>query len=146
MSVTNALSTRLEVEVRREGGIHRMAFADGAVAEKLKRTGTTGKNENGTLLRIWPNKKYFDSGKVSMPELERIVRSKAVLLPGVGVTLNIEGAREGQETVSRTWSYPEGMKGYLKDLLADTEPVARARAGRLRWSTRPRASANRMPT
>ena len=124
VSVTNALATRLEVEVRREGGIHRMAFADGAVAEKLKRTGTTGKNENGTLLRIWPNKKYFDSGKVSMPELERIVRSKAVLLPGVGVTLNIEGAREGQETVSRTWSYPEGMKGYLKDLLADTEPVA----------------------
>ena len=87
VSVTNALATRLEVEVRREGGIHRMAFADGAVAEKLKRTGTTGKNENGTLLRIWPNKKYFDSGKVSMPELERIVRSKAVLLPGVGVTL-----------------------------------------------------------
>ncbi len=124
VSVTNALSTRLEVEVRREGGVHKMAFADGVVAEKLKRTGSTPKNENGTLLRIWPNKKYFDSGKVSMPELERIVRSKAVLLPGVAVTLNIEGAREGQETVSRTWSYPEGMKGYLKDLLGDAEPVA----------------------
>ena len=124
VSVTNALSSRLEVEIRREGGIHKMAFADGEVVEKLKRTGATPKNENGTLLRIWPNKKYFDSGKVSAPELERIVRSKAVLLPGVAVTLNVEGAREGQETVSRTWSYPEGMKGYLKDLLADAEPVA----------------------
>jgi topoisomerase-4 subunit B len=124
VSVTNALSTRLEVEVRREGGVHRMAFADGAVAEKLKRTGASPKNETGTLLRIWPNRKYFDSGKVSLPELERIVRSKAVLLPGVKVTLNVEGAREGQETTSRTWSYPEGMKGYLKDLLADAEPVA----------------------
>ena len=124
VSVTNALSSRLEVEIRREGGIHKMAFCDGEVVEKLKRTGATPKNENGTLLRIWPNKKYFDSGKVSAPELERIVRSKAVLLPGVAVTLNVEGAREGQETVSRTWSYPEGMKGYLKDLLADAEPVA----------------------
>ena len=124
VSVTNALSTRLEVEVRREGGVHRMAFADGVVAEKLKRTGASPKNETGTRLRIWPNKKYFDSGKVSMPDLERIVRSKAVLLPGVAVTLNIEGAREGQETTSQTWSYPEGMKGYLKDLLADAVPVA----------------------
>ncbi len=123
VSVTNALSARLEVEVRRDGGVHKLAFADGVVCEKLKRTGATGKQETGTLLRIWPNKKYFDSGKVAMPELERIVRSKAVLLPGVSVTLNVEAPREGQETVSRTWSYPEGMKGYLKDLLADVEPV-----------------------
>ena len=123
VSVTNALSARLEVKVQRDGGVHQMAFADGAVSEKLKRTAAAPKNASGTRLRIWPNKKYFDSGKVSMPELERIVRSKAVLLPGVVVTLNIEGAREGQETVSRTWSYPEGMKGYLKDLLADVEPV-----------------------
>lgn len=124
VSVTNALSTRLEVEVRREGGVHKMAFADGVVAEKIRRTGTSPKNETGTLLRIWPNKKYFDSEKVSLPELERIVRSKAVLLPGVAVTLNIEGSREGQEAVSRTWSYPDGMKGYLRDLMADAEPVA----------------------
>jgi topoisomerase-4 subunit B len=125
VSVTNALSARLEVEVRRDGGVHKMAFSDGAVSEKLKRTGAAvPKNVTGTLLRIWPNRKYFDSGKISMPELERIVRSKAVLLPGVAVTLNVEGAREGQETISRTWSYPEGMKGYLKDLLADAEPVA----------------------
>jgi topoisomerase IV subunit B len=124
VSVTNALSSRLEVEVQREGGVHKMAFADGVVSEKLKRTGAAPKNTTGTLLRIWPNKKYFDGPKVSMPELERIVRSKAVLLPGVAVTLNVEGAREGQETVSRTWSYPEGMKGYLKDLLAESEPVA----------------------
>jgi topoisomerase-4 subunit B len=125
VSVTNALSARLEVEVRRDGGVHKMAFSDGTVSEKLKRTGAAvPKNVTGTLLRIWPNRKYFDSGKISMPELERIVRSKAVLLPGVAVTLNVEGARDGQETVSRTWSYPEGMKGYLKDLLADAEPVA----------------------
>ena len=53
-------------------------------------------------------------------DLERIVRSKAVLLPGVKVSLNIEGPKE---TTSRTWTYPEGMKGYLKEMLADAEPV-----------------------
>ena len=121
VSVTNALSERLEVEVKREGGVHFIVFEDGVVSQKLKRTGNAGRNETGTRLRIWPNKKYFDSPKVSLPDLERIVRSKAVLLPGVQVTLNIEGAKE---TTTRTWSYPEGMKGYLQELLGENEAVA----------------------
>jgi topoisomerase-4 subunit B len=121
VSVTNALSERLDVEIRREGGVHVIVFENGEVAQKLKRTGSAGRNDTGTALRIWPNKKYFDSNKVSLPDLERIVRSKAVLLPGVQVTLNIEGAKE---TTSRTWSYPEGMKGYLRELLGANEAVA----------------------
>ena len=121
VSVTNALSERLEVEVRREGQIHAMAFANGAVAQKLKVKGKCSRNDTGTSLSIWPNHKYFDSPKVSLPDLERIVRSKAVLLPGVKVTLNIEGSKE---TTSRTWNYPEGMKGYLEELLAEAQPVA----------------------
>ena len=121
VSVTNALSERLEVEVKRDGGVHRIVFENGAVAQKMKKLRGSPARETGTSLRIWPNRKYFDTPKVSLPDLERIVRSKAVLLPGVRVTLNIEGA---QETVTRTWSYPEGMKGYLAELLADVEPVA----------------------
>jgi topoisomerase-4 subunit B len=121
VSVTNALSERLDVEIRREGGVHVIVFENGEVAQKLKRTGNAGRNDTGTALRIWPNKKYFDSPKVSLPDLERIVRSKAVLLPGVQVTLNIEGAKE---TTTRTWSYPEGMKGYLQELLGENEAVA----------------------
>ena len=121
VSVTNALSERLEVEVKREGGVHRIVFENGAVAQKMKKLRSCPAKETGTSLRIWPNRKYFDSPKVALPDLERIVRSKAVLLPGVQVTLNIEGA---QETVTRTWSYPEGMKGYLAELLADVQPVA----------------------
>ena len=120
VSVTNALAERLEVEIKREGALHRITFADGAVEQKLKKMKSLAAKDTGTSLRIWPNKKYFDSPKISLPDLERIVRSKAVLLPGVKVTLNIESAKE---TTSRTWSYPEGMKGYLKELLADAEPV-----------------------
>ena len=120
ISVTNALSEKLEVEIKREGALHRIVFADGAVAQKLKKVKSLGARDTGTSLRIWPNKKYFDSPKISLPDLERIVRSKAVLLPGVKVSLSIEDAKE---TTTRTWSYPEGMKGYLKDLLAGAEPV-----------------------
>jgi len=121
VSVTNALSDRLEVEVKREGGVHVIVFQNGEVAEKLKRTGAAGRNDTGTQLRIWPNKKYFDSPRVSMPELERIVRSKAVLLPGVQVTLNVEGAKE---TTTRVWNYPAGMRDYLREMLGDHEAVA----------------------
>jgi topoisomerase-4 subunit B len=121
VSVTNALAERLEVEVKREAEIHRIVFENGSVAEKLKKIGNCQKKDSGTRLRIWPAKKYFDTPKVSMPDLERIVRSKAVLLPGVLVTLNIEGPKE---TTSRTWSYPEGMKDYLKELLGEYESVA----------------------
>jgi topoisomerase-4 subunit B len=121
ISVTNALAERLEVEVKREGGCHRIVFENGVVREKLKLVRKCGPRDSGTSLRIWPNRKYFDSPKVSLPDLERIVRSKAVLLPGVKVTLDIEGPKE---TETRTWSYPEGMKGYLSELLAEAQPVA----------------------
>jgi topoisomerase-4 subunit B len=120
VSVTNALAEKLEVDIKREGALHRIVFEDGAVTQKLKKIKTLPAKETGTSLRIWPNKKYFDSPKISLPDLERIVRSKAVLLPGVKVTLNIEGPKE---TTSRTWTYPEGMKGYLKEMLAGAEPV-----------------------
>src|SRR4029077_19430677 len=121
VSVTNALSERLEVEVKRDGDVHQITFANGAGARKLKRVRSCKKNETGTSLRIWPNKKYFDSPKVSLDDLERIVRSKAVLLPGVKVPLNIEGAKE---TTTHSWSYPEVMKAYLAELLTDAQPVA----------------------
>jgi topoisomerase-4 subunit B len=121
VSVTNALAERLEVEVKRESAVHRIVFVNGVVSEKLKKIKACGPRDTGTALRIWPNKKYFDSPKVSLPDLERIVRSKAVLLPGVKVTLNIETAKDVE---TRSWSYPDGMKGYLAELLAEAQSVA----------------------
>ncbi len=121
VSVTNALSERLEVEVKRDGDVYEIGFANGVVARKLKRVRSAKRGETGTSLRIWPNGKYFDSAKISTDDLERIVRSKAVLLPGVKVTLSVEGAKE---TTTQSWNYPEGMKGYLAELLAQAQPVA----------------------
>ena len=126
VSVTNALSKRLEVEVKRDGKVHRIVFADGEVAEKLKVVGSCGQRASGTTLRAWPDSKYFDSPAVSVPELERLLRAKAVLLPGVKVTLAVE---KGKEWKARTWSYPGGLTEYLRELADGLEPVAPIFAG-----------------
>ena len=122
VSVTNALSTRIEVEVRREGKIHRIDFADGGeTISPVRVEGDCGR-QTGTRVRVWPDGKYFESPRVPMNELERLLRSKAVLLSGVAVRLDIEQANG--PALSKTWSYPEGLAGYLKELAGDVEAVA----------------------
>ncbi len=121
VSVTNALSRRLEVEVKRDGRIHRIVFAGGDVAERLKVVGTCGARASGTTVRVYPDAKYFDSPNVSLSELERTLRAKAVLLPGVAVTLYVE---KGKEEKKQTWSYPDGLEGYLRELADGAQPVA----------------------
>jgi len=115
VSVTNALSTRLDVEVRREGSAWEIGFAGGEVVRKLRKTGEAGR-ETGTRLRIWPDPKYFDQPGVPLAELERLLRSKAAFLPDVSVTLAIE--RAGGRTERRTWRYRGGIEEYLAELLA----------------------------
>jgi topoisomerase-4 subunit B len=121
VSVTNALSKRLEVEVKREGKVHRIVFTGGDVAEKLKVVGTCGPRTTGTMLRIYPDPKYFDAPTVSLPDLTRLLRAKAVLLPGVKVSLHVE---KGKDRRTQTWSYPDGLKGYLEELAEGEQPVA----------------------
>ena len=122
VSVTNALSTRIEVEVRREGKIHRIDFSDGGeTIGPVRVEGDCGR-QTGTRVRVWPDGKYFESPRVPMNELERLLRSKAVLLSGVAVRLDIEQA--GGPVLTKTWSYPEGLAGYLRELAGDIEAVA----------------------
>ncbi len=121
VSVTNALSTRLEVEVMREAKVHRLVFSGGDVIEPLAEIGTCGQKRSGTKVRVWPDAKYFESAKVSIHELERLLRAKAVLLPGTTVTLNQEKADGTIE--AKNWTYPEGLKGYLAELCMDSELI-----------------------
>lgn len=122
VSVTNALSTRIEVEVKRDGKIHRIDFADGGeTISPVRIEGDCGR-QTGTRVRVWPDGKYFESPRVPMNELERLLRSKAVLLSGVAVRLDIEQA--SGPALTKTWSYPEGLAGYLKELAGDIEAVA----------------------
>ena len=122
VSVTNALSTRLEVEVTRDGGRFRMAFAGGNVIEPLVRTGDAPKRASGTRLRIWPDAQFFDAPHIPQGELERLLRSKAVLLPGLEISLRIENG------ATTTWRFADGMRQYLAEQL-DGELAAPIFAG-----------------
>ena len=109
VSVTNALSTRLEVEVARDGSRHRIVFAGGNVVEALQRTGDAPKRASGTRLRIWPDAQFFDAPGIPLGELERLLRSKAVLLPGLEISLSIENGE------TKSWCFANGMQQYLAE-------------------------------
>ncbi len=112
VTVTNALASRLEVEVRRGGQRHQIVFAQGAVAEPLKVVGTVAKKDTGTRVRAWPDARYFYSPKVRKAEIQHLLEARSAMLPGVRFTLIDEETGERQE-----WHYPEGLAGYLKERL-----------------------------
>jgi topoisomerase-4 subunit B len=113
VSVTNALASRLDVTVWRDGRMHTIGFADGDVKQPLKsQPAKGGRKEPGTRVTVWPNPKYFDSAQVPVDELERLLRSKAVLLPGTEIALTIE-----KSGATRRWKYDGGLREYLLSLL-----------------------------
>ena len=120
VSVTNALSSRLEVTVWRDGGEYRMVFAAGDVVERLQRVGTA-KGRHGTQVRVWPDARYFDDPAIPLAELARSLRARAVLLPGV--TTHLVQEKSGR---SETWCYEGGLRDYLLEQLGDAVPVAEA--------------------
>ena len=114
VSVVNALSEELEVTIRRDGKVYTMAFAGGEKTRKLKATGTCGKRNTGTGIRFKPDPKYFDSPHFSIPKLSHALKAKAVLCPGLRVTLLDEKKKEKSE-----WYYEDGIADYLADATID---------------------------
>ena len=118
VSVTNALSKRLEATSYREGKVATLAFSAGDVIEPLvARAAGEGDRKQGTTVRAWPDAKYFESSALPMNELTHLLRSKAVLMPGVTVTLVNEKTKETQQ-----WQYKAGLRDYLMQTLHG-EPV-----------------------
>ncbi|WP_455217486.1 DNA topoisomerase IV subunit B [Kaarinaea lacus] len=118
VSVVNALSSHLEVWVKRDGVEYNIAFANGKKIADLEEIGTVGKRNTGTTLRFWPDKQFFDSPKFSVPRLKHVLRAKAVLCPGLKVTFYDEHTDESCE-----WHYEDGLKDYLVDALEGTETL-----------------------
>jgi topoisomerase-4 subunit B len=114
VAVTNALSKKVEVTVFRDGAQYDIRFVNGVAEKPLAKTGSCPKKQTGTAIRAWPNPKYFDSPNVNLAQLEFSLRSKAVLLPGVTITLNLEKTGE-----TKSWSYPDGLRGYLAESLSE---------------------------
>jgi topoisomerase-4 subunit B len=121
VSVVNALSTKLEVTIKRDSKVYSMTFAHGDASSKLKQIGTSKKNETGTTIRFWPEKKYFDSPKFSVSRLKHVLRAKAVLCSGLYVSFHDEQTGEHEE-----WCYEDGLSDYLLTSLQGLEVIPAA--------------------
>lgn len=119
VSVVNALSDWLEVEVKRDGNLYRQRYVRGEPVTKLEKVDTVGKRNTGTRVRFIPEAAYFDTTALAMTRLRHLLRAKAVLCPGLRMSLSIEGKPE--ENVS--WYYEDGLKQYLEQSIGDAECV-----------------------
>ena len=116
VSVVNALSKHLEVWVKRGGHEYNSAFANGEKVSELEIVGKVGKQNTGTRLRFWPDPKYFDSVKFSVPRLKHVLRAKAVLCPGLTVSFHDENSGEQIE-----WQFVDGLRDYLVEAIGAAE-------------------------
>ena len=111
VSVVNALSKLLEVQIKRDGQVYRIGFADGAKVSELEVIDTCGKRNTGTTVRFLADPKYFDSPKYSVSRLKHNLRAKAVLCPGLKVTFNDQSSGKSEK---EEWYYEDGLCDYLK--------------------------------
>ena len=129
VSVVNALSKHLECWIKRGGKEYNISFKDGKIASKLEEIGTVGQRNTGTTIRFWPDPKFFDSDKFSVPQLKHTLKAKAVLCQGLRVTFRNEASGEKDE-----WFYTGDLGAYLVEELGKheripAEPITATRAG-----------------
>ncbi|RUO76919.1 DNA topoisomerase IV subunit B [Idiomarina tyrosinivorans] len=118
ISVVNALSTRVELTIRRDGQVYEMAYENGDKVSDLTVTGSCGKRNTGTRVHFWPDPKYFDSGKFSVLKLTHILRAKAVLCPGLTITF-----RNKVDDNETQWCYEDGLRDYLREAVRELETL-----------------------
>jgi topoisomerase-4 subunit B len=119
VSVVNALSAKLEVRIRRNGIEYQQFYADGKKQSDLKKIGKVGQKNSGTLIHFWPDPQFFDSVKFSVSRLKHVLRAKAVLCPGLKISLMLEADPEQNES----WLYEDGLRDYLLDELCESPVV-----------------------
>ncbi len=121
VSVVNALSSRLVCRIKRNGQVHEIAFKNGDTATPLTVIDEVGKRNTGTLVHFWPDPSYFDSANISRPRLKHLLKAKAILCPGLKVTLN---DKVNDET--ETWQFEDGLTDYLVESLEGRESLPSA--------------------
>lgn len=109
VSVVNALSTHLNIWVKRDGKTHLMQFANGDKTSELQVTGTCGKRNTGTCIAFKPDPQFFDSLKINVSRLKQALRAKAVLCPGLSIQFTDENNREN----NAQWLFAAGLGNYL---------------------------------
>ncbi len=116
VSVVNALSTRVEVTIKRDAQMYRMEFRNGDRSSDLAVVGSVPKKHTGTTVRFWPDPKYFDTPKILLSKLKHVLRAKAVLCAGLTVRLLDEASGEKEE-----WYFEDGLRDYLRSMLAGND-------------------------
>jgi topoisomerase-4 subunit B len=118
VSVVNALSTRLEVEIKRDGNKYALSFKNGKKSSNLKKIGTVGKRNSGSTVQFWPDGQYFDTVKFSVRRLKHVLRAKAVLCPRLTVTFTNKHTAE-----TDSWYFEDGLKDYLLENLSEYDRI-----------------------
>jgi len=126
VSVVNALSRWLLVEVKQNGAVHRQRFESGAPATPLEVVDSVGRRNTGTCIRFLPDGAFFDSTEIALGKLRHLLRAKAVLCPGITVSLTVEGADGDAPPNSESWCFESGVSGYLTATLGDGERLPAA--------------------
>ena len=118
VSVVNALSKRLEAEIKRDGQIYRIVFENGFKSKELEAIDTVGKKNTGTKIKFWPDEKYFDELKINTRALKNLLEAKAILCKNLTIKYSDEFKKE-----NITWNFANGLKDYLQHKLdAETLP------------------------
>jgi len=118
VSVVNALSLKLVCRIKRDGKVHEISFAHGDTVAPMKVIDEVGKRNTGTTVQFWPDPQYFDSPNLSRLRLKHLLKAKAILCPGLKVTLN-----DAQNNDSETWQFEDGLTDYLIESLKDQERI-----------------------
>ena len=116
VSVVNALSEWLTVEIKRDGNVYCQTYENGAAVTNLVVDGTVGKRNTGTKITFKPNAKYFDTTQISLARLRHVLRAKAILCSGLDVELR---AKDGLYNEPETWRYDNGLVGYLQESMGE---------------------------
>jgi topoisomerase-4 subunit B len=123
VSVVNALSEWLEVEVKKDGKVYRQRYKHGEPVTKLKEVDSVGKRNTGTRVHFLPDAKYFDATQISVPRLKHLLKAKAVLCPGLRVSFAYERSAKEGDTETEEWLYEDGLPSYLNEALGDVETI-----------------------
>jgi len=122
VSVVNALSTSLEVFVKRDGKVYHMLFKNGDKASDLKVIDSVGQRNTGTIIKFYPDPKYFDSPNVSISKLIHLLRAKAVLCPGLRIVFE-DNTVSKEKSQSNEWYFEDGLADYLKQATTGFETL-----------------------
>ena len=118
ISVVNALSERVDIQVKRNGEVYKIAFENGVKVEELEVVGTCGRRTTGTTVHFKPNPKYFDSKNFSVSRLRHLLRAKAVLCSGLEIKV-VDKVNNTEDV----WCYQDGLSDYLTEAVNGFETL-----------------------